>query len=70
MPRRTGFIMRKVCFGFGGLSFGRNGAERFKKGFQVTFGEDNKVIDVQVFEKRVKVSESEQEPIGEIVDYS
>lgn len=52
--------MRKVCFGFGGLSFSRNGVERFKKGFQVTFGEDNKVIDVQTFEERVKVSESEQ----------
>lgn len=62
--------MRKVCFGFGGLSFGRNGVERFKSGFVVTFGEDNKVIDVQVFEERAKVSESKQEPSGEIVDYS
>lgn len=57
--------MRNVCFGFGGLSFSKNGVERFKKGFQVTFGEGNKVIDVEVFEEREKVSESEQDPIGE-----
>ena len=56
--------MNKVGFGFGGLSFSKNGAERFKKGFQVTFGEDNKVIDVQVFEERAKVSDSEREPTG------
>ncbi|MGN0490654.1 hypothetical protein [Ruminococcus sp.] len=53
--------MHNVCFGFGGVSFGRNGVERFHKGFKVTFGEDNKVIDVQVFEERAKVSDSEQE---------
>lgn len=53
--------MNKVCFGFGGLSFGRNGVERFREGFCVTFGEDRKVIDVEVFEERVKVSECEQE---------
>ena len=62
--------MHKVCFGFGGLSFGRNGSERFKEGFCVTFDDDNKVIDVQSFEERAKVSECEQEPSGEIVDYS
>lgn len=62
--------MHKVCYGFGGLSFGRNGVERFKEGFEVTFDDDNKVIDVQVFEERAKVSDSEQDSLGEIVDYS
>lgn len=65
-----GLSMRVVTFGEGGLSIGRNGVERFERGFRVVFGEDNKVVSVESFEEFAKVSDSEQEQTSEIVDCS
>lgn len=65
-----GVFIRIVSFGFGGVSFGRNGAERFRSGFRVVLDENNKEIFSEVVDEHVKVSDSEQEPSGEIVDYN
>lgn len=62
--------MRVVTFGEGGLRFGLNGVERFRRGFRVIFDDNNKVVSVESLEEFAKVSESEQEQIPEIVDYS
>lgn len=53
--------MRVMTFGEGGLSFGVNGAERFRRGFRVIFDDDDKVVSVECLEEFAKVSESEQE---------
>ena len=62
--------MRVMTFGEGGLRYGVNGVERFRRGFRVIFDDDNKVVSVETLEEFAKVSESEQEQIPEIVDYS
>lgn len=62
--------MRVVSFGEGGYLFGVNGVERFRRGFRVIFDDDNNVVSVESLEEFSKVSESEQEQISEIVDYS
>ena len=62
--------MRVVSFGEGGYRFGVNGVERFRRGFRVIFDDDNKVVSEEVVEEFAKVSDSEQEQIPEIVDYS
>ena len=59
-----------MTFGEGGLSFGVNGVERFRRGFRVIFDDDDKVVSVECLEEFAKVSESEQEQTSEIVDYS
>lgn len=62
--------MRVVTFCEGGFRFGVNGVERFRRGFRVIFDDDNKVVSVESLEEFAKVSDSEQEQIPEIVDYS
>lgn len=62
--------MRVVNFCEGGLSIGRNGVQRFRRGFRVVFDDDNKVVSVESLEEFAKVSDSEQEQTTEIVDYS
>lgn len=62
--------MRVVSFGEGGYCFGVNGVERFRRGFRVIFDNDDKVVSVESLEEFAKVSNSEQEQISEIVDYS
>ena len=59
-----------MTFGVGGLSFGVNGVQRFRRGFMVIFDDNNKVVSVESLEEFAKVSESEQEQTPEIVDYS
>ncbi|MCI6616150.1 hypothetical protein [Ruminococcus sp.] len=53
--------MRIMTFCEGGLRFGVNGAERFRRGFRVIFDDNNKVVSVESLEEFAKVSESEQE---------
>lgn len=50
-----------MSFCEGGLSIGRNGVERFRRGFRVVFDDDNNVVFEEVVEEFAKVSESEQE---------
>lgn len=59
-----------MTFGEGGLRYGVNGVERFRRGFRVIFDDDNKVVSVETLEEFAKVSDSEQEQTSEIVDYS
>ena len=53
--------MRVMTFCEGGLRYGVNGVERFRRGFMVIFDDDNKVVSVESLEEFSKVSESEQE---------
>ena len=62
--------MRVITFGEGGLRYGVNGVERFRRGFRVIFDDDNKVVSVESLEEFAKASDSEQEQTSEIVDYS
>lgn len=62
--------MRVMTFGVGGLRYGVNGVERFRRGFRVIFDNDDKVVSVETLEEFAKLSESEQEQNSEIVDYS
>lgn len=62
--------MRVMTFGEGGLSFGVNGVERFRRGFRVIFDDNNKVVSVESLEEFARVSDSEREQTVEIVDYS
>lgn len=50
-----------MTFCEGGLRYGVNGVERFRRGFRVIFDDDNKVVSVETLEEFAKVSESEQE---------
>lgn len=62
--------MRAMTFGEGGLRYGVNGVERFRRAFRVIFDDNNKVVSVESLEEFAKLSESEQEKNSEIVDYS
>lgn len=62
--------MRVVSFGEGGYRFGVNGVERFLRCSIVIFDDNSNIIYDEFVEEFAKVSDSEQEQIPEIVDYS
>lgn len=62
--------MRTVKFSYGGTSYCSDGVWEFRTGFRTVFDDDNNVVFDEFVEERVKVSECEQEPSGDIVDYS
>lgn len=62
--------MRVVSFCEGGLSIGRNGVQRFRRGFRIVFDDDDNVVLEEVVEEFARVSDSEREQTIEIVDYS
>lgn len=59
-----------MTFGVGGLRYGVNGVERFRRGFRIVFDDDDNVVFEEVVEEFARVSDSEREQTNEIVDYS